>query len=407
MNDLNLLLREVTSTPPADSIDVDALIHTGRSRVRRRRLAGLAGTAAAVALLAALPVALSGPGEQPQPLAPGGEALALADAARAVEDRDYEVLQRFPASGTDEGLRGDFVRGAFPDGTLVVQRYDGPLEDKGSVRLVTSAGTTPSETVAPPGLGNYLGSTDRAAVFGSDTGKDLWLLDRTGGGWERRDARTHNLDLNTPADPQHADGGAFVLGGAPTMGAARLAVLELDLTRTGPARTLGHGGLAATAGDLVAWTSSRDRAAATVTLLDRASGSRSSFAPGSPCLPKELALTPSRVVLMVNCADDPDDQDFTDVVDQVLVFDHDGKALTSIRADQLGPVRVTDRFVTLTSWRGTEAGTYTYELATDRLLKVADGASDLSGDETGSGDVLVWQVPKGPGRGEYVVARMH
>jgi hypothetical protein len=68
---------------------------------------------------------------------------------------------------------------------------------------------------------------------------------------------------------------------------------------------------------------------------------------------------------------------------------------------------MTDRFLTISSWKASEAGTYTYDLATGRFLKVQDAMSGLAGRETGNGSTLVWERPLDGDRGAtYVVARM-
>ena len=70
---------------------------------------------------------------------------------------------------------------------------------------------------------------------------------------------------------------------------------------------------------------------------------------------------------MTNCSDVAGDSEFTDVVDRIDVFDLEGSPLARITGDDLGPVRMTDRFLTIASWDEDRAGTYTYDLDTGQL----------------------------------------
>ena len=56
-----------------------------------------------------------------------------------------------------------------------------------------------------------------------------------------------------------------------------------------------------------------------------------------------------------------------------------------------GPVRMTDRYLTISSWEEDRAGTYTYDLATGSFLRVTKAMSGLAGSETGVGSTLVWE----------------
>lgn len=404
MNDLNLLLRDLTTDPPADSFDPGALLRTGRARVRRRRAGVAAGVAAAAALVVAVPLALGAGSPQAGPAR--GTNLRLSEAVPAVRGADYEVLRTFAASSTDRRLEGDIVRGVLPDGTTVVQRYDGPVSNPGSVLLVRANGTVHSLSTAPASVENFLGATATAVVFSGGQPGDFWLLDRSAGTWRRVHTPGADPDQNTPASPAYSSDSRIVLGSSPTTGVAREPVLEVDLAHPGRTRVLGRGGVATGSGDVVAWVDAFDRAPRSITVLDRSTGRQHAFDPQTPCVPKDIAVTPDRVVLLVNCRDRGGDGSWTDVTDHVLVYDHSGVKLATLAAPDLGPVRVSDRYVTLASWSREQAGTYTYSLASGRFLKVAEGASHLFGDETGAGEVLVWQRPTGKGTAEYVVARM-
>lgn len=383
MNDLRTLLRDATAHPGPDHFDADLLLRTGKGRVRRRRVAALTGTAAVVAVLAAVPFALSG-GRGPEAGPAQEPGLRLGDATRAVPGEDYTVVRTFAASSTDQKLSGEFVRGVLPDGTTVLDVYDGPVDRPGQVALVRQDGTFESLTSRPADAGNYLGLAGRSLIYGSNT-DGLWTLDRDDQRWERLRPGSTRVDGNTPAEPLH----------------------PAHATPAEVADVLDDGNLVGWSGDLVATTSAADRPTGRITVRDHATGSTTAFDPGTDCLPRRLGVTPAGVVVLgVSCADKPGDTDYSDVVDHVLVFDRAGERTATIVGETLGPVRVTDRFVTISSRARGEAGTYVYDLSRGRLLKVQDGDSFLSGDETGSGDYLAWQRGTGEGTAEYVVARM-
>lgn len=408
MNDLNLLLREATADAPPDRFDATAVLRTGRSRVRRRRLAALAGTAAAVAAVAAIPFTLGGDGTRgTQPIARADVRLTLADAVPAREGVDFEVLHRLQADSSDGGMRGQFVRGVLPDGRVVVQEYAPGLPERGRILLLGQQARTSDP--APKDLSNYVGATARAAFFGADA-DGLWTLRLDDLSWHHGGPGTP-LDTNPQVQAQYPRTGSLVLASSLTMDGTSRPLHEVEVRRpgviTGPVPPLATGGEVAVTGDLVAWTARHDHYNKRVTILDRTTGERTGFDPRTGrCVQKAIAVTLDRVTLMLNCADRPDDDHMTDVIDQIVVFDHQGHALAEISGDQWGPVRATERFLTLTSRKPGEAGTYVYDLADGRLRKVAQASFPDFWTEAGSQDRLVWADGKGD-EYEYVVAQMH
>jgi hypothetical protein len=184
-------------------------------------------------------------------------------------------------------------------------------------------------------------------------------------------------------------------------------IFAADLDRRAVSE-IAKGGDVAAFGDHVAWTATYDAPNDRVVVRDRATGKDTSFDPGTgACDQKDLGITADRVVVMVNCADAGAEQTETDVVDRIDVFDLAGRPLARITGDELGPVRVTDRFLTVSSWKQGQAGTYTYDLDSGRFLKVEASMSGLTGEETGSGSTLVWQRRlDGDSGATYVVAAM-
>lgn len=384
MNDLRTLLRDATDHPVPDHFDADLLLRTGKSRVRRRRVAALGAAAAVVAVVAAVPFALAG-GDGPQAGPVQEPGLRLGDAVQAVPGEDYTVVRTFDASSKDQSLSGELVRGVLPDGTIVVDVHEGDIDKPGQVALVRRDGTFESLSSRPADSGNFLGATGRTLLFGSNT-DGLWTLDRDNQRWSRVQPGDTVVNGNTPAEPFYPS----------------------HATPAEVAGLLDDGNLVGWSGDVVATTPGADRPTGRISVTDRATGRTTSFDPGTDCLPRRLGVTPERVVVLgVSCSDRPGDSDYSDVVDHVLVFDRAGKRTATIGGPELGPVRVTDRFVTISSRARGEAGTYVYDLGRGRLLKVQDGDSYLLGDETGSGDYLAWQRSTGEGSASYVVARMH
>lgn len=408
MNELNTLMRRASEQAPPDRIDPDALVRAGRSRVRRRRVVAGVSVAAAAALVAGIPMALDSHDRSPQPLGQHGQVqvLTLADATPARSGVDYDVLRTFTAHSTDSTLEGDFVRGVLADGTIVVQSYPHGIDGASRITLVAADGSRPVD--APASLGNYLGATPTAVVFGGDL-NGVWTLGLGTLTW-RQTLEGEDFDTNSPAQPLSATQGrpteVHLAAGAIADHDAR----DLFTATLGErsASRLATGGDVAALGDHVAWTASYDAPNDRVFVRDEGTLEKTSFDPGTArCDQKDLGLTSDRVVVMVNCADAGQEGSETDVVDRIDVFDLTGKPVARITGDDLGPVRMTDRLITISSHKSGEAGTYTYDLATGRFLEVEDSVSGLAGRETGSGSTLVWERRLDDDRGAtYVVAQM-
>ncbi len=75
--------------------------------------------------------------------------------------------------------------------------------------------------------------------------------------------------------------------------------------------------------------------------------------------------------------------------------------------DDAGPFRMTDRFLTLSTWSEEQEGTYTFDLETERFLRVTKEMSGLAGNETGAGMTVAWaERLDGDSGARYVVAEM-
>jgi hypothetical protein len=407
MNDLTTLMHQASDQAPPDRLEVETLVRAGRSRVRRRRAVAGIAVAAVAGLVAGVPMLFHAPSRTAQPAGEPGQVLTLADATAAQRGIDYDVMSTFTAHSTDSTFDGDFVRGVLTDGTVVVQSY--PRGPDGATRI-TLVGADRSRPVdAPRSLGNYLGATPTALVFGGDV-TGVWTLDLASLEW-RQTLEGQDFDTNVPAQPFSATQGRpteIHLAAAATDRRATRPIYMATLGERDGTR-LANGGDVEAFGTHDAWTGTYDAPNDSVVVRDEATGKETSFDPKTGrCDQKDLGLAADRVVVMVNCADAGKEQNETDVVDRIDVFDLTGKAITRITGEDLGPVRMTERFLTISSSQKGEAGTYTYDLETGRFLKVEDAMSGLAGNETGTGSTLVWeQRLDGDSGATYVVARMH
>ena len=215
-----------------------------------------------------------------------------------------------------------------------------------------------------------------------------------------------DFDVNGGAQPIGAapDGRIFLTGSLGTPEETTRPIYRVDLE--GGVTELVRGGDVAAYGGLVAWTDTYDAPVGELTI--RSQDRSASFDPGTgDCIEKDLGLTADRIVLMTNCSDVAGDSEFSDVVNRIDVFDLEGRPLARITGDDLGPVRMTDRFVTIASWEEDRAGIYTYDLATGSFLRVTKGMSGLAGRETGVGSTLVWEKRlDGDTGATFVIAQM-
>ncbi|MGY2873387.1 hypothetical protein ACVW00_000577 [Marmoricola sp. URHA0025 HA25] len=406
MNDLDTLLRAASDQPPAGHLDPQALLRAGRSRVRRRRaVARIAGVAVVGMLGGVAALAGGGPDATPQPAAQ--RTLTLGDAVDARSGADYEVLQTFTGHSSDSAMSGQFVRGVLPDGTTVVQSYPHGSDGVSRIALVGASGTRTVDV--PRWAENYLGATAHALVFGTPTSMGLSVLDLSSLEWSHAVAG-QDVDTNVPAQPLTSTSGRpgqVFLAASKFAGRSTRQILAVDLDRS-TATVVAKGGDVAASGDHVAWTAAYDAPNDRVVVRDLTTGKDTSFDPHTGrCDQKDLGVTADRVVVMVNCADAGSEKTETDVVDRIDVFDLAGHPLARITGDELGPVRMTGRFLTVSSWKKDQTGSYTYDLETGRFLRVEDSMSGLAGNETGSGSTLVWQRRlDGDNGGTYVVAAM-
>ncbi len=403
MNHLSDLLDDISSEAPIDHLDLDDVIGAARSRVRRRRVVAGIAAAAVVSLTAAVVIPGDGGSEQAPAEPPQVSVLTLDDAVEADASRDYRVLHQFMAHSTDQEMSGAFVRGVLPNGTVVLSRYENGPGGPTEIVLVEPDGDR--AVAAPAGVVNYLGATDNEIVFGSDN-RGLWVLGIADLRWRHILEHT-DVSANQTVQPlTGSDGHVYIAASAWEDQEART-IYDVDLA-AGRATEFVRGGDVAAYGGRVAWTDAYDAPVRTVTVQDQPGGS-TSFDPNTgDCVGKGIGITSQRVVLMTNCNDGAGDSEYTDVITRVDVFDLDGNPVVRITDDDdAGPLRMTDRFLTLSTWSEEQEGTYTFDLETERFLRVTKEMSGLAGNETGVGSTVVWEERlDGETGATYVVAEM-
>lgn len=437
MNDLEQLMRDSVADPPPEHLDLDGLVAAGRGRVRARRAWAASGGAAVLvagvvaAATFVLPGADPGPGPAvaDRPPAPAAPTITLADATRAVEGTDYRVLTTYTNENLDAD-NGQYYDGVTDDGLVLFR--DGPRDPDWKARFALLDPATGDEDRLPdPGLGQdqvwpvHLG-TDRLVLLAYD------MADEAGTGFEAtlvahvydRAARTWSTmrwpglpDVGDLAAQVGSDGRLYVAtpvtrpgpppGGWPTGpgGEAEDADAEgetnrlwsVSLTDATDVRDEGMdvGSFAFTDDDLV-WTDSTGGAAGLVHVRDLGTGQETSFDPntGDRCNLLSFGASGDRIVLSQYCGtyDGPVRDD------RVQILSTSGEQVATLQDDGVEGY-LTGGLVNITAYSGDRAGTYVYDLATDRLLRLSDGVSSYGlGGPVPDGMVL-WHTPVNHRRG--------
>jgi hypothetical protein len=428
VNDLKQLLRDNVADAPADHLDVAALIGTGRRRVRRRRTVVGGGTALLVAgavTIAAVGGVPTGKGDGAEPATqmprPYGPTLGLGDAQPAVEGRDYEVL----ASHTNRNLdldNGQYFDGVTDDGLILFQ--DGPRDgtDWRQRFALLDPATNEKDWLPESGLGQdnirplSLGA-DRLVLLSDNGTARRWtayVFDRETRTWSTTDWS----GLPAGAEPDGAevgpDGrlylrvpatrGAIPEGGWPTGpdGEAEDADADGDtyhlwsvaLTDGSDVRDEGLtvGDVAFTDSAMV-WTDSTNGAAGQVHVRDRATGEVHSFDPhlGERCNLLGFGTAGDDIVMSQYCGTYGKIRD-----DRVQVVTTDGEQVVTIQDDGIDGGVASGDLIALTAFQGTDddrSGTYVYDLASSRFLRVSDSVSNFgTGGPAPDGDFF-WHTP--------------
>lgn len=435
VNDLRELLNDSVASPPHDNLDVDAVVTGGRRRVRRRRVAAISGSALATVALV-VTGSLAWPGGQAPDLAaagvprPDAPTLRLADAVIAAEGTDYRVL----ASHTNDNLNrdnGQYFDGVTDDGLILFR--DGPRIDQPSPRFALMDPDTGEKDWLPaPDIG-------QAQTWPLELGEDrLLLLGAADEGGMKVRLVVHVFDResrewSTMAWPdlppvEHPFGavvghddrlyvpvpaiqGQPPEGGWPTGpdGEADDADAEGDTYRLWSAslsdvsdvrdEALTVGSVAFTEHSMV-WTDSTNGASGRVHVRNLETGEEHAFDPrsGENCNLLSFGAMDDRIVMGQYCGT------YDDGVrdDRVQVLDTDGDQVVTLQGSGIEGTFASAAdggLVTVTSHESDRAGTYVYDLDSERFLQITRSVSSWSTTGPTQAGQFLWNVPENRGRG--------
>jgi hypothetical protein len=164
---------------------------------------------------------------------------------------------------------------------------------------------------------------------------------------------------------------------------------------------LSLGGLAFTKSSMV-WTDRANGAAGRVHVRDLSTGEERSFDPdaGAKCNLLTFGATEDRIVMGEYCGTYADGERD----DRVQVLRTDGSQLVTIQGSDLeGGLSGhggTGDVVSVTAYGGASAGTYVYDLATDRFLRISQGFSRYARAFVGPDGLFTWATPQNHADGE-------
>jgi len=147
------------------------------------------------------------------------------------------------------------------------------------------------------------------------------------------------------------------------------------------------------------WTDSSNGDAGRVHVRDLATGEETSFDPrtGERCNLLGLGASGDRIVLSQYCGT------YADGVrdDRVQVVSTDGEQVVTIQdSGAEGWLPAGSEVVNVTVYGGAHGGTYAYDLASGRFLRISEDVSSYGlGGPTGQPRELRWHTPENRGRG--------
>ncbi|QBR92152.1 hypothetical protein [Nocardioides euryhalodurans] len=429
VNELRELLHDNAAHPPHEDRDLGAVLRGGRRRVHRRRLGIAGGTAvAAVSVIGLASVVWPSPPDLTAAGVPAPDAptLRLADAREAVEGRDYTVLTSYTNEDLDAD-NGQYLDGVTDDGLVLFR--DGPRSEQPWPRYALLDPATGGKDWLPaPDVG-------QATLEPVDLGEDRLVLAGMAGGGMRADVVAHVFDRGLGAWtttrwadlPRVEQPGSAVLGpddrlyvsvpntqgqppegGWPTSpgGEADDADAEGDTYRlwsaslTDPDDVRDEG---LTVGDVaftdtsMVWTDRTNGDSGRVHVRDLATGEEEAFDPrsGARCNLLSFGATADRVVLGQYCGTYDGVRD-----DRVQVLSTEGDQVVTVQDSDIdGGLGVGSDVVTVTSYQRGGAGTYIYDLANDRFLRVSDDVSSWATGGPTQPDQVLWGTPVNRGHG--------
>ena len=432
MIDVRALLHEAAADLPADDIDLAAVLRDGRRQVRRRRARVVGGVAVAAvgAIVAGTLVGQTDSGRD-APAAttvptPEGPVVRLADADRAREGVDYDVIATYTNEDLD-AANGQYYDGVTDDGLILFR--DGPRGMRNKVRLAlldpaTGAkdwlpGLDEKEQTWPVELGaerltlasiayddtEPFGGTLRAHVF--DRAARAWTtltwpgLPSVSGSRAPVMGTDGRLYVGVPATQGSPPPGGWPTGpdGEADDAGAEGETYDLwsvSLTDPDDVRDEGlrYGALAFT-DDAMIWSETTNGTNDRIHVRDLETGAEHSFDPrsGERCNLLGFGAVDDRIVLSQYCGTYADGRD-----DRVQILTTGGDAVTTIQGDGIDGW-VAGGVVKVSSHDPERAGLFVYEPESGRLTRVSEANSSFGlGGPTPDG-YLLWDTPVGEAAG--------
>jgi hypothetical protein len=389
--------------------------------VRRRR--GAAVGAAALATAAAVAVATVGSpggsdrtGPADRPPRPDAPTTALADAMPAVEGRDYDLLTSYTNDDLDAD-NGQYLDGVTDDGLVLFR--DGPRTGRLQARFALLDPATGHKDWLPAlDIGNRqtwpleLGA-DRLVLLGVDSGSTpyAYVFDRTTRQWSGMKWRGLP-DLDFPRAVMGPDDRLYFFvpahHGRPPEGGWPVGPdgEADDADAEGDTYHLWSGSLTSTdardeamvVGDVaftdtsMVWTDATNGDPGLVHVRDLGTGVERTFDPrtGERCNLLGFGATGDRIVMSEYCGT------YAGGVrdDRVQVLSTDGDQVVTIQGDGIGgSLSPGSDVVDVSSYAGSDAGTYVYDLRSGRFLRVSHAVSKFALGGLASGDRFLWDTP--------------
>lgn len=415
VTELRDLMRQTAEAPTAEPVVVTSILGQAKGRVRRRRTA-MVGGAAAVSALSVVAV-VAGMALSHSDLAPADPVTATNDivgpvthldsSVDAVEGKDYEVLTTYTNDNLDRA-NGRSFSAITPDGLVLYD--DGPfgLQNRTEIGVLDPETGETSQpfpaAIGESGAGAAVADDDWIVWSSSDGPVAFWVVDRATG--EATPIRVD--DIVTGSGITGTGGEPYVVRGelgpddrlyftVEDMNGSieQSTLVSVSLTGELDAQVEGQVGSWSVTGRRLVFTVTRDRPDSTVNVRDLTTGEETSFdaQSGAHCNVLGLSAAPDRVVLSQYCGQPGGVRD-----DRVQVVTMDGSPVTTIQGPDVQLVGTSERFLTLTTY-GDNGGVYAYELASGRLLKLADGSPKFFSYTAGAGDLLSWGTPVNDGHG--------
>lgn len=426
VKDLPQLLRENVAAPPSSAdaaVDIDAVLGAGRRRVRRRRTLVLSSTVAAATCAVVgggvlvgdlMSEGADGPGIDtsgtPLVLEPVGPVLTLGDARRAVEGRDYTVLQEH--ENTDlERANGQYFDGVTDDGLLLFR--DGPtgVRNLSTVALVDP--TTGEKDWLPDPmqvLGEPISATADRLIYSPDLidgGKvTLPVFDRTTRTWSSfrvsgfpRSESPMPLMFSHLAvgpdnrlyvglmgdDAEHVNIWSVALDNPTDVRDENIVAGDFDVT-----------------GDELTWTATRNGPNSSVSIRDLSTGRETTFDPmsGDQCNQLRLDRVASYVVLGQYCAESGDGADNVRD-DRVQIVTTTGEPVATIQGTYAEPTGLNEAGVVVSAGPAEDTGgTYFYDFSTGELSRISQSTSRYALATGPTPDTFfMWHTPSKEGKG--------